>query len=187
MRPFGFCWQAVTSRLGRAWGWEWRGCTFYFCPHQTGWWWWAGRCPLSRTPWAGKCLSILGLRALFLPWWVRGGLQPWPLRGWHSCHVRFINPGGNRQLLGPPDPYFLILWSPSITCGHPFFFNWSIVDLPCCVSFWCTAKWFSYTYIDILFHILFHHGLLQDIEYSSLFYTVGPCRLSILYIVVCIS
>ena len=25
-----------------------------------------------------------------------------------------------------------------------FFFNWSIVDLQCCVSFWCTAKWFSY-------------------------------------------
>ena len=27
------------------------------------------------------------------------------------------------------------------------FFNWSIVDLQCCVNFHCTAKWFSYTYI----------------------------------------
>ena len=35
----------------------------------------------------------------------------------------------------------------------------------------------------ILFHILFHHGLSQDMECSSLSYTVGPC-LSILYIVV---
>ena len=34
----------------------------------------------------------------------------------------------------------------------------------------------------IFFHILFHYGLSQDIEYSSLFYTVGSCSLSILYI-----
>ena len=39
-----------------------------------------------------------------------------------------------------------------------------------------------YLHIYILFHILFHYGLLQDIEYSSLCYTVGPCCLSILYI-----
>ena len=38
----------------------------------------------------------------------------------------------------------------------------------------------------ILFHILFHYGLLQDIKYSSLCYTVGPCCLFILYIIVCI-
>ena len=39
-----------------------------------------------------------------------------------------------------------------------------------------------YTYI--LFQILFHYKLLQVIECSSLSYTVGPCCLSILYIVV---
>ena len=38
----------------------------------------------------------------------------------------------------------------------------------------------------ILFQILFHYRLLQDIDYSSLCYTVGPCCLPILYIVVCI-
>ena len=32
-------------------------------------------------------------------------------------------------------------------------------------------------YIYILFHFLFHYGLSQDIEYSFLCYTIGPCCL----------
>ena len=32
-------------------------------------------------------------------------------------------------------------------------------------------------------YILFHYGLLQEIEYSSLRYTVGPYFLSVLYCV----
>ena len=36
-----------------------------------------------------------------------------------------------------------------------------------------------YLYICILFHILFHYGLSQGIEYSSLCYTVGPLYLFI--------
>ena len=43
------------------------------------------------------------------------------------------------------------------------------------------------SHLFILFQIHFHYSLLQDIEYSSLYYTVGPCSLSVLYIVVCIS
>ena len=44
---------------------------------------------------------------------------------------------------------------------------------------------YIYTYIFFFYqYILFHYRLLQDIEYSSLFCTVGPCWLSILYIVV---
>ena len=38
--------------------------------------------------------------------------------------------------------------------------------------------------IYILFQFFFHFKLLQDIEYSSLSYIVGPCCLSILYNVV---
>ena len=44
----------------------------------------------------------------------------------------------------------------------------------------------SYTYTYILFHILFYYDLLQDTEYSSLCYTVGPCCSPVSYIVVCI-
>ena len=43
---------------------------------------------------------------------------------------------------------------------------------------------YIYIYIHILFYILFHYGLSQDIEYSSLCNTVGPCCLPILYIIV---
>ena len=32
-----------------------------------------------------------------------------------------------------------------------FFRNWSLIHVQCCVSFRCTAKWFSYTYICIHF------------------------------------
>ena len=40
-------------------------------------------------------------------------------------------------------------------------------------------------HVSILFQILFPFRLLQNTEQSSLCYTVGPCRLSILNIVVC--
>ena len=43
-----------------------------------------------------------------------------------------------------------------------------------------------YIHVHILFCIFFHYCLLEDIEYSSLCQTVGPCCLSILYIIACI-
>ena len=54
------------------------------------------------------------------------------------------------------------------------------------VNYCCMAKWLSYTYTYILFYVLFHYDLLQDIEYSSLCSAVGPCYSSILYILLCI-
>ena len=44
---------------------------------------------------------------------------------------------------------------------------------------------YMYVCVCILSQILFHYSLLQDIEYSFLCYTVGPC-LCILNIAVCI-
>ena len=86
------------------------------------------------------------------------------------------------------------------------FFLMKYINFQCCVSFWCTAKWFSYihifiyihtyvysiiyihiyVYMYILFQIFFHYKLLQDTEYRSLCYTVGPCCFSLLHAVVCI-
>ena len=42
----------------------------------------------------------------------------------------------------------------------------------------------THIHIYILFHIFFLNRLLQNIEYSPLSYAVGPCWLSVLYIVV---
>ena len=64
-----------------------------------------------------------------------------------------------------------------------FFFNWSIVDLQCCARFWCTEKWFSYTYKYIYsFSYSFHYGLLSDTEYNSLCYTLDRILLFIYFI-----
>lgn len=31
-------------------------------------------------------------------------------------------------------------------CILPFFVNWCMIDLQCCISFWCIAKWVRYIY-----------------------------------------
>ena len=43
-----------------------------------------------------------------------------------------------------------------------------------------------HTHVSLLFQIIFLFRLLHNIEQSSLCSTVGPCWLSILYIVVCV-
>ena len=71
---------------------------------------------------------------------------------------------------------------------NSFLFNLSygsIVDSQCCVRFYCSVRWFSYARTYVLFDVLPHFGLSQDIESSSLCCTGGP-RLSILYETVCI-
>ena len=55
-------------------------------------------------------------------------------------------------------------------------------NLQCHVSFRCTAKWFSYTYLCIYSLSFFPYRILWSIEYTSLCYTVGPCWFSISYL-----
>ena len=50
------------------------------------------------------------------------------------------------------------------------FFNWSIVDLKCCLWFWCIAQWFSYTHICIFFHYRLLQGIVSCIT-SCTFYS----------------
>ena len=45
---------------------------------------------------------------------------------------------------------------------------------------------FTFFFFNILFKIFFHYSLSYDSEHSSQCYTVGPCCLSILYLIVCI-
>ena len=72
--------------------------------------------------------------------------------------------------------------------GHPLLkliFNWSIVDLQYHVSFRCTAQSFSYIYIHTLCQYLFPCSLTYYKVLSIILHvTVGPCWLSVLYIVV---
>ena len=42
--------------------------------------------------------------------------------------------------------------------------SWSIVDLLCCVSFYCTSKWISYTYTYTHSFVLDSYRSLQSIE-----------------------
>ena len=68
-----------------------------------------------------------------------------------------------------------------IPCGCGVGHDWAgmhIVDGQCWFSFRCTAKC---SVIPVLFQVLFPYRLLQNIEQSSLCYSLGPCWLSILY------
>ena len=49
-----------------------------------------------------------------------------------------------------PTPLHSCLWY-SLFFSSILFFYWSIVDFQCCANLCCTAKWLSYTHIDILF------------------------------------
>ena len=57
-----------------------------------------------------------------------------------------------------------------------------IVNLQYCINFCCTVKWLGYKYVCVLFHNLFHYGLKQDIDHSSLCCIVGPCSSLLTYI-----
>ena len=61
-----------------------------------------------------------------------------------------------------------------------FFLIWSIVDWQCCIRFRHIAE--SLTHIQVCIIFIVFSCIGYYIEYSSLYCTVGPCWLSILYI-----
>ena len=91
---------------------------------------------------------------------------------------------------------WLSWWRIHLQCGRPGFYPWvgkipwRRERLPTPV-FWpgefhglCSPQ--DRKESDMTFTFTFHYRLLQDIEYRSLCYTVGPCGLSVFYIGVCI-
>ena len=60
-----------------------------------------------------------------------------------------------------------------------FFENWNIVDLQCCTMLISAA----YQSGSIIYIYSFPLWFITGIEYNSLCYTLGPCCLSVLYII----
>ena len=94
---------------------------------------WAGQCGTCT-----RCFKSFYIKAK--SWVEAGTLFPTPLwsaSAWHlsSCFPFLVK---IKKKLFPSSTLHRVF----------FFFNWSIVvDLQCCVSFRCTAKWIGYTYI----------------------------------------
>ena len=96
------------------------------------------------------------------------------LRNWHIVfHSGWTNLHSDQQCSRMP----LSLYSHYRLLFVSLFFL-IVVDLQCCVRFWCIAKWSSYTFI-YSFAIIFHYGLLKDTDSRTFL-------LSILYIAVCV-
>ena len=102
--------------------------------------------------------------------------------GWHeACGILVPRPG--IELSPPPWEQGVLTTGPP---GNPpfflFFCNWSIVDIQCCVSFRYLAKWFSYIKFSRFFSLIDYYRILSTVPCA---YTVCPCWLSIICIVVC--
>ena len=80
--------------------------------------------------------------------------------------------------------------------GFYVYFKGRPTDIPSRFFFLIIVHWFkmlfsavqqsdSVMHVFFFFNFLFHYGLSQDIECSSLCHTVRPYCLSILYIIIC--
>ena len=95
-----------------------------------------------------------------------------------------------RPGLEPMSPALAGRLSTTAPQGKPqviYFLNWSTVDLRCCVSFWYTAKLFSYVYIYIYIYIYTH----THIFFFRFFFLIGyykvlsivPCAIQLTLVV----
>ena len=116
---------------------------------------------------------MLSITSPCLIWLINGSLNLF--KKYFSVWDHFFIPSFIFNLLFKIIFYLTFLYSYSgvrVFCNYYQFFYWSIVDLHCCISFRCIAKWFSYIYICmyvfflrffllcILSQILFHYRLL---------------------------
>ena len=116
-----------------------------------------------------EILSIFGLHSLFFHWFAFPYLNgtPTPRRTVSSLKktekARRMGKKTNRiRDLGNIFSFSEVLCQPSLSWSASpqlflfyFIFYWSIVNLQCCVSFKCTARWFIYTYIHAFFFRFF--------------------------------
>ena len=52
----------------------------------------------------------------------------------------------------------------TFTGGFPLLFYWNLVNLQCCITLKCSAKWFSYIYIKYIYYFpswFIHHRILN--------------------------
>ena len=115
----------------------------YFFPKE-GFWWRSGEWPRPR--WLGRTHAENPLRRLLpvtfshllqLPEW-----DPQVRTFRPTCVLMdYLRPSYREMKLSPWE------WIHSLSLFFLNLFYWRTVDLPHCVNFYCTAKWFSYTYI----------------------------------------
>ena len=138
-------------------------------------------CPILASPWTVACWAPLTME--FSRQEYQSGL-PFP-------SPNFPGPG-----IEPRSPALQVDSLPSQPLGKSFVYVCVFVCVCVCVYvqliynimlMFTVQQSDSFIYIHTLFFNIFvHYGLSEDIEQSSLCYTVGSCCLFILYLIVCI-
>ena len=139
--------------------------------------------PLLLLPSIFRSIRVFSSESVLLIRWPNSILTLWnsvvssgqSVWAWRIHNASVSDESGNSKVISPDENFTWLYNAESWPSLHPkqTTFYWSIVHLQCCISFRYTAKWFTYGYI--LFQILFHYSLLQDIECSSLCHSRSYC------------
>ena len=91
---------------------------------------------------------------------------------WGSLRHLPISPGRENQL----NNHSWLVFENSFMWDLCFVFHWSILDLQRCVSFRCTAQWFSYIYMYTDTHIYVYFRFFSIIGYYKIL-SIVPCAI----------